>query len=76
MSLLDKLGVLAQTVVGVPGLEPGDRVKLAGTISECVTAVGEVQIPDEMLAAAAGGGEDDSSSSDGGSSAAEGADSK
>ncbi len=58
MSLLDKLGVLAQTVVGLPGLGPQDRVKLASTISQCVLAVGAIQIPEDLL----GGGADGSSS--------------
>jgi small-conductance mechanosensitive channel len=51
MLLLDKLGSLAQTVVGLPGLDASDRVKLASTISQCVLAVGAVQIPEDMLAA-------------------------
>jgi hypothetical protein len=58
MSLLDKLGAMAQTVVGLPGLEPQHRVKLASTISQCVMAVGAVQIPEDILTPAASSSEE------------------
>jgi hypothetical protein len=63
MTLLDKLSVLAQTVVGLPGLESTDRVKLASTISQCVLAVGQVTVPDDLLIELDSSSSDDDSSS-------------
>jgi hypothetical protein len=58
MRVLDNLGILAQTVVGLPGLDPAERVKLASSISAAVSAVGAVGVPDGVLNAGGRGGGD------------------
>lgn len=40
IALLDWLGALAKSVVGLEGVAAADRVRLVTTISKCVLAVG------------------------------------